>query len=144
MGVPTHAQIDAWGDNYVRFWNAGNKAAWVRNWRNIAPGDFRMLDPVGTPEKTGFENCCENSFDLFQPNIRFHVPEQTRFICGNEICWVMENHFSTDGEVKLLRSIESYRFDTGGSVLIRTWYDVPSPENTEIGRIFDAYLPGRT
>ncbi|MCG3169350.1 MAG: hypothetical protein CALGDGBN_00868 [Pseudomonadales bacterium] len=143
MTLPTREQIDTWGQNYVRYWNDGDKAAWVRNWRAMAPGEFRMLDPVGTPEKLGFANCCENSFDLFQPNIRFHVPAETRFICGNEICWVMENHFSTDGEVKVLRSIESFRFEADGSVVIRTWYDVPEPEDTEIGRIFDTYLPGR-
>lgn len=143
MAMPTREQIDAWGRNYVSLWNAGDKAGWVKNWRNMAPGDFRMLDPVGTPEKTSFKHCCEDSFDLFQPKMRFHVPPETRFICGNEICWVMENHFSSDGEEQLLRSIESYRFGDDGSVLIRTWYDVPEPEDSEIGRVFDTYLPGR-
>lgn len=143
MTTPSREQLQNWARNYVALWNAGDKEAWVRNWRSVGPGDFRMLDPVGTPEKRGFEMCCAKSFDLFQPKIRFHVPPETMFICNNEVAWVMENHLSVDGTTKVLRSIETYRFEPDGSVVIRTYYDVPPPTKTELGELFDTYLPGR-
>jgi hypothetical protein len=34
---------------------ATDKDAWVANWRKVLKGEIRMLDPVGTPEKVGFE-----------------------------------------------------------------------------------------
>lgn len=144
MAKPTREQLQHWAENYVALWNAGDKEAWVKNWKSVAPGDFRMLDPVGTPEKRGFELCAAKSFDLFQPTLRFHVVEGTTFICGNEVAWLMENHFSADGETKVLRSIETYRFEPDGSVVIRTYYDVPPPEKNDLGTLFDTYLPGRS
>lgn len=143
MPTPSREQLQKWAGNYVALWNAGDREAWVRNWRSVGPGEFRMLDPVGTPEKRGFEMCCAKSFDLFQPKIRFHVPPETVFICGNEVAWVMENHLTVDGNATMLRSIETYRFEPDGSVVIRTFYDVPPPESTELGKLFDTYLPGR-
>ena len=65
MAVPTREQLLRWAEGYVAYWNAGDKAAWIENWKRVAPGDFRMLDPVGTPEKRGFENCAAGPFDLF-------------------------------------------------------------------------------
>src|SRR5262245_45467286 len=57
MPVPSRAQLLKWADGYVELWNAGDKLAWEQNWRDVAPGEFRMLDPVGTPERRGFEAC---------------------------------------------------------------------------------------
>ena len=98
MTTPTLEQLKQWADNYVALWNAGDKEAWVKNWRSVAPGDFRMLDPVGTPEKRGFEKCAADSFDLFQPNVKFKIAKGTLFICDNEVAWLLENHITTDGE----------------------------------------------
>jgi len=58
MPYPSFEALKAWADNYIKLWNAGDKEAWIENWRRVAPGEFRMLDPVGTPEKVGFEHCC--------------------------------------------------------------------------------------
>jgi hypothetical protein len=139
MPIPTRAQLEQWAKNYVALWNAGDKAAWVENWKSVAPGDFRMLDPVGTPEKRGFEACAAAPFDLFQPTIRFRVPEETRFICENEVAWVMENHTPATGRV--FRSIETFRFDSDGSVAIRTYYIVPPASDATLGSLFQTYLP---
>ena len=73
MAVPTKKELLKWARNYVDLWNAGDKEAWIQNWRSVAPGDFRMLDPVGTPEKHGFEHCCVESFDLFQKEVTFKI-----------------------------------------------------------------------
>ena len=54
-------------------------------------GEIRMLDPVGTPEKRGFEQCCAGPFALFQPKVRFRVHPGSLFVCGNEVAWLLEN-----------------------------------------------------
>jgi hypothetical protein len=126
----------------VKYWNSGDKNAWIENWRSVAPGDFRMLDPVGTPEKFGFEHCCLNPYDLFQPNVKFKIKEGTLFICGNEVAWLLENRVSTkEREDFVGLSIETYRFEEDGSVVIRTWYKVPERTSDELGDIFQEYLP---
>ena len=142
MALPTRAQLERWAIGYAELWNAGDKPAWIRNWKSVAPGNFRMLDPVGTPERLGFEECASKPYDLFRPSLRLVVPEATKFICANEVAWVMENHFTVDGELIVMRSIEEFRFDADGSVAIRTFYDVPKPDSP-LGRfLFSKYLPG--
>ena len=79
MPVPTREQLIRWADGYVELWNSGDKRAWEKNWRDVAPGEFRMVDPVGTPERLGFEACALAPYDLFQPVLRYHVPAETRF-----------------------------------------------------------------
>ena len=142
MASPTRQQLQDWAKNYVALWNAGDREGWARNWRSVAPGNFSMLDPVGTPEKRGFEECAAQPYDLFQPGLRLVVPAATKFICGNEVAWVMENHFTVEGELIVMRSIEEFRFEADGSVAIRTFYDVPKPDSP-LGRFFfSKYLPG--
>ena len=141
MAVPSREQLLEWADGYVELWNAGDKRAWEKNWRDVAPGEFRMLDPVGTPERRGFAECTLGPYDLFQPLIRYHVPPETRFVCANEVSWVMENHFTIDGARIVMRSIENFRFDPDGSVTLRTYYDVPGPDSP-LGKLFARYLPG--
>ena len=76
MGTPSRQELREWARNYVALWNAGDKDAWLANWRNVAPGDFRMFDPVGTPEKRGFEECASKPCDLFQPKVSFKVADE--------------------------------------------------------------------
>ena len=141
MPIPTPEQLRAWAEGYVRLWNAGDKEGWIANWRSVAPGDFRMLDPVGTPEKFGFDHCCGDSFDLFQPKVRFKIQEGTLFICGNEVAWLLENHFTSDGRDQIGLSIETYRFEENGDLTIRTYYKVPKHDEAEMGEMFQTYLP---
>ena len=63
MPTPTFDELKHWAENYPKLWNAGDKQAWIDNWRAVGPGHFRMLDPVGTPEKEGFEHCCATDFE---------------------------------------------------------------------------------
>jgi hypothetical protein len=141
MAAPTREELEIWADNYVDLWNKGEKDAWVTNWKKVAPGGFTMLDPVGTKPKHDFIGCCVEPFDLFQPSTEFRVDPATRFICGNEVGWVMENIFSKDGKKEHMLSIEVYRFGEDGSVEIRTHYDVPEASNPVSGDLFTAYLP---
>ncbi|HVH18184.1 MAG TPA: hypothetical protein VNF72_07785 [Myxococcota bacterium] len=141
MPTPTREQLITWSEKYVALWNAGDKAAWIRNWKSVAPGDFRMLDPVGTPEKRGFEECAAKPFDLFQPTVKFQIAKGSLFVCGNEVAWLMENHATVDGKHNVHVSIETYRFEPDGSVVIRTYYDPPS-QGAPLGDLFETYLPG--
>ncbi len=142
MPTPSIDEMKQWAQNYVKYWNAGDKDAWEKNWRKIAPGDFRMLDPVGTPEKFGFEDCCLKSYDLFQPNVRFKIADGALFICANEVAWLLENRITTEGREEFVGlSIETYRFEEDGSVVIRTYYRVPPRTDDELGGIFQEYLP---
>jgi hypothetical protein len=141
MAVPTEAELKTWADNYVALWNAGDKDAWAANWRKVAPGDFRLNDPVGTPEKSGFDECCLDAWDLFQARVRFKIQEGTLFICGNEVAWLLENHLTIDGAEMTAYSIETYRFEPDGDVVIRTYYKVPERTNDELGEMFQTYLP---
>lgn len=141
MGIPTEAELRDWAAEYVALWNAGDKEAWVANWRKVAPGDFRMLDPVGTPEKRGFQECALDPWDLFQPKVRFKIADGCLFVCANEVAWLLENEITVDGRTFIGRSIETYRFEEDGSVVVRTWYDVPERTPDELGAMFDSYLP---
>jgi hypothetical protein len=141
MASPTRQQLQDWAKNYVALWNAGDREGWARNWRSVAPGDFRMLDPVGTPEKRGFEHCALDSWDLFQKRVQFRIVDGTLFICGNEVAWTLENTITADGKRHSALSIETYRFEPDGSVVIRTYYKVPERTKDELGQMFQTYLP---
>ncbi len=141
MAYPAKKVLLQWAKNYPKHWNAGDKEAWVENWRSVAPGDFRMLDPVGTPEKTGFQLCCLDSWELFQPRVTFKIQPGSLFVCDNEVAWLLENHFEGAKGPQVEYSIETYRFGEDGSVNIRTYYRVPSHDNDNLGDIFKQYLP---
>ncbi len=141
MATPTFDELKNWAENYPKLWNEGNKEAWVENYRKVGPGNFRMLDPVGTPEKEGFEHCCLDSWELFQPHIRFRIVPGSLFVCGNEVAWLLENHFTSDGREQIGLSIETYRFEENGDVSIRTFYKVPRHSQQELGELFQTYLP---
>jgi hypothetical protein len=142
MPTPTLDQLKTWAENYVEHWNSGDKEAWVKNWHSVATGNFRMLDPVGTPEKFGFEDCCSKPYDLFQSNVKFKIADGALFICNNEVAWLLENRITTGGRDEFVGlSIETYRFEEDGSVVVRTYYKVPERTDDELGEIFKEYLP---
>ena len=63
------------------------------------------------------------------------------FICDNEVAWLLENHFHSNGRDQIGLSIETYRFEQNGDLTIRTYYKVPRHDEQEIGEIFQTYLP---
>ena len=75
--MPTRKQLETWVNGYAELWNAGEKDAWIANWKSVCHGDFKMFDPVGTPPKFDFEGCCLEPYDLFQPSTHFFIdPEE--------------------------------------------------------------------
>ncbi len=141
MAIPTQTELRHWVENYIALWNAGDKEAWLENWRKVAPGDVRMLDPVGTPEKRGGEQCWSDSWDLFNKAVRFKIADGALFFNGNEVAWLLENHITHGGKTTVGLSIETYRFEEDGSVVIRTYYKVPARGDDELGQMFQEYLP---
>lgn len=141
MPIPSKRELKNWAQNYIALWNAGDRSAWEANWRKVAPGDVRMLDPVGTPQKIGFQLCCLDSFDLFQPRVKFRIPEGMLFICDNEVAWTLENTIDTGQGTLKDYSLETYQFGDDGSVLIRTYYRVPDRTPDALGEMFETYLP---
>ncbi len=142
MAEPTGEQLEKWALLYVRLWNEGDREGWGQNWRDVAPGDFTMWDPVGTPPKHGFEHCALDSYDLFQPHVTFHTPKETLFFNRGHVAWVMQNQFERDGVRTSVNSIETFSFAADGSVVIRTHYPVPSHDDEALGDLFKVYLPG--
>ena len=63
------------------------------------------------------------------------------FICDNEVAWLLENHFHSNGRDQIGLSIETYRFEQNGDLTIRTYYKVPHHDEQEIGEMFQTYLP---
>ncbi|MDG2410598.1 MAG: hypothetical protein P8M21_02035 [Halioglobus sp.] len=141
MAYPDKHVLLNWARQYPDLWNAGDKQAWIANWQSVATGEFRMLDPVGTPEKRGFKSCCEDSWDLFQPRVRFRIQPGTLFVCANEVAWCLENHFEGQDGPQVQYSLETYQFGKNSSVNIRTYYRVPAHDNENLGDIFQDYLP---
>ena len=141
MAYPDKMTLMNWANSHPALWNAGNKQAWIANWRTVATGEFRMLDPVGTPEKQGFKSCCEDSWDLFQERVRFKIQPGTLFVCENEVAWCLENHFDGPDGPQFQFSLETYQFTEDGSVNIRTYYRVPAHNDNSLGDIFQEYLP---
>ena len=141
MPIPTASELKQFAKNYVALWNSGDKEAWVQNWRAVGPGEFTMFDPVGTPPKHGFEACAIEPWELFNQRVRFKHHDDIVFVNGNELAWVLENHITTDGRTFVAFSIETFRFEEDGSVVIRTWYSVPERDESELGDMFQTYLP---
>ena len=141
MAVPSKKQLLNWAEKYVSLWNAGDQEAWIANWKSVAPGEVRMLDPVGTPMKEGFEHAAKDSWKLFQGRVRFNIPDGCLFVNGNEVAWLLENHIEHDGQKTIGLSIETYRFNEDGSVDIKTYYRVPARDDSELGEMFQEYLP---
>jgi hypothetical protein len=108
---------------HCELWNAGKKDEFVASWRTIAPAEVTMYDPVGTKAKHGFEHATSEAFDMFQAINKMYM--LTVKVNGNEMAWVIENHFGTGDKVAKTLSIETYAWDDVGNLTIKTYYDMP-------------------
>ena len=121
--VPTRKQRLAHAAVHCPLWNAGDREAWVASWRTIAKGALTMYDPVGTEMKSGPDaaDYMGHTFDLFQKHLRMHM--FTVHVNGNEMAWVIECRF---GGGDPMHSIETFRWDDGGALHVKTYYTMPS------------------
>ena len=74
--------------------------------------------------------------------MRFRIADGALFICGNEVAWLLENSFPAEPSRPPHLSIETYRFEPNGDVVIRTYYKVPAHADGAVGELFKKYLPG--
>ncbi|MEH6550295.1 MAG: hypothetical protein V7744_09960 [Pseudomonadales bacterium] len=140
--IPDKETLLKWARGYTHYWNAADRDGWIENYRTVFQGDsVRMLDPVGTPEKFGFKNCCTDSFDLFNDHVKFEIREESLFILGNTVAWVMNNIISSSGKEGVAKSIETFQFEPDGSLIIKTWYDVSGATSGRIKESMSEYLP---
>lgn len=123
MGVPSRAARLAHAGRYCELWNAGRKDEWVASWRTIVQGEVTMFDPVGTKPKHGFDVAMSRAFDQFQPVTELHMV--TVKANGPEMAWVIDNRFRTGDRVLTSLSIETFRWDEHGDLVIKTYYDMP-------------------
>lgn len=123
MGVPSREARLAHAKQHCELWNAGRKEEWIDSWRTIAQGEVTMFDPVGTKEKHGFDHATGEAFDMFQAINKMYMV--TVKVNGNEMAWVIENHFGTGDEIVKAYSIETFRWDDDGNLVIKTYYDMP-------------------
>jgi hypothetical protein len=82
-----------------------------------------MFDPVGTKEKHGFDHATSEAYDMFQSVLKMHMLAVK--VNGNEMAWVIESHFGTSDQIAKAISIETFRWDENGDLLIKTYYDLP-------------------
>ncbi|MGW5918807.1 hypothetical protein ACWFPY_07420 [Nocardia fluminea] len=52
-------------------------------------------------------------------------------INGDEMAWVCENRFGTGDDVVMVHSIETFAWDAGGNLLIKTYYPMPEHVGTD-------------
>ena len=123
--MPTPEELATWAKNYAELWNAGDKEAWIANWKKVCYGDFKMWDPVGTPPKFDFEGCCLEPYDLFQPSLQMYIDPETLFVCGNEVSFVMANTFTKDGKSQVMKSIGAGADPKTVSEALRSALDEP-------------------
>jgi hypothetical protein len=121
--VPSRQARLAHAAKHAELWNAGQRDEWIASWRTIAPAEVRMFDPVGTEEKQGFNTATGDAFDMFQSILKIKMI--TVQVNGNEMAWVCENYFGTEPNVQKTYSIETFAWDDGGNLLIKTYYPMP-------------------
>ena len=121
--VPSRQARLAHAAKHAELWNAGQREDWIASWRTIAPAEVRMFDPVGTEEKHGFDTATGDAYDMFQSILKIKMI--TVQVNGNEMAWVCENYFGTEPNVQKAYSIETFAWDDGGNLLIKTYYPMP-------------------
>jgi hypothetical protein len=113
-------------EHHVELWNAGDKEAWLSHIKQASPGGLTMEDPVGTPIKHGHDIMNE-VWDLAHSGREsWTLSIDHLVICGHELAMVINNEGIIQGTPVVVRSIETYRFDDDGSLLIRTYHDIPA------------------
>jgi hypothetical protein len=115
--IPSRAARLAHASKHCVLWNAGEKEEWIASWRTIAQHGVRMFDPVGTKEKHSFDHATSEAFDMFRPLLKMYM--LTVKVNGNEMAWVIENHFGTENISKTF-SIETFAWADNGDLLIKT------------------------
>jgi len=110
-------------DNHVAYWNARDRASWVKLFSDAVTFE----DPVGTPPKTGVE-AVRNSWDRsFRPGRRWHLRPRQIVEAGLEAAVVMHNEGHLGDRVVEVNGIEIFTVDAHGLIVsVRSFFDQPT------------------
>jgi hypothetical protein len=127
MGTPTADEIRAVLERHVELWNAGDKEAWLANWRTLVTADdVTLQDPVGTAPKRGFDAALSGEWDRTRDDWKLDVQEL--ITCGNEVALFVQNDGIVEGVAIALDTVEIYRFGDAGSLDARIYWELPGAE----------------
>lgn len=108
---------------WYELWNDQDKEGWLRHWKNTAPGEPTLEDPVGTPVKRGWEIAAE-LWDRTGPNHpAVHI--QQLIIGGCEGVVVCHNEGTYRDEPLVIPSVDVWRLDADGTSAVRSFWEIP-------------------
>jgi ketosteroid isomerase-like protein len=121
--MPTPEQVRTAIENHFRFWNAGDRAGWIRSFaENVV-----FHDPVGSPPKHG-RSAAEKSWDnSFSNGQKWTLVLTQLVVCGDEAAITLDNHGVVNGQAFTMRGIEIWKVDDSGRVCqVRAYFEPPA------------------
>jgi len=97
----------------VACWNAGDQAGFFAAYRDAAPGGL-SIEYVGRPPSDGWPVLAAM---WERQNASITIEELAAVVNGNEVA--CHNRNRVKGTERVIETIELYRFDAGGALLVR-------------------------
>lgn len=121
--TPTAGQVRTAVERHFRYWNAGDRAAWVANFSD----DVTFHDPVGAPPKHG-RRAAEKSWDnSFSNGQQWKLELTSLVVCGDEAAITLRNHGLVNGKAFTMEGIEVWKVDAEGRVCqVRAYFQPPA------------------
>jgi hypothetical protein len=113
------AQIEAFLHEQVHAWNAGDKEAFLSAYRKVATQGFQ-IEYVGRPAADGWL-VLEGMWA--QQSAKVEIEEVVAIVNGNEAA--CHNRNKVRGTSMAIETIELYRFDADGGLLVRYFIKQP-------------------
>ena len=113
------AQIEHFLHTQMQAWNAGDKEGFFAAYRAAAPGGLR-IEYVGRPEADGWP-VLEGMWA--QQSAKIEIEEVVLVINGTEAA--CHNRNKVRGTAMAIETIETYRFDPDGQLLVRYFIRQP-------------------
>jgi hypothetical protein len=116
--MPTTKEIDTFLHHQLELWNAVDRGAFVAAYKAIAPGGFKVEDPVGTPIQHGWE-ALEALWDKYQPAGIKIYPELVIVAVTGDAVMHNRNERPADSGSEPVHSLEVLHFGADGTVHAR-------------------------
>jgi hypothetical protein len=113
MPTPSKEQIDRFLRHQIDLWDAGKLDQFKAAFREIAPGGFKVQDPVGSPERSGWPVLDE----LCERYAGWHMEVQDVLVNGAHAAMYVKNTGTYNGQPIIAFSVETYYFADDGSML---------------------------
>lgn len=116
-------ELETFIRRWYQLWNEQDREGWLRHWRETAPGEPTLEDPVGTPLKRGWDLAGE-LWDRTGPN--HPAVTITQMITGgSEAVVVCHNEGAYRGEPLIIPSVDVWRLNPDGSSAVRSFWEIP-------------------